>query len=40
MVLNARVNVNFGRKDGWTDEQTDGKPDAYIAIHAIPHTVR
>ena len=26
-VINARVDVNCGRKDG----QTDGKPDAYIA---------
>ena len=27
MDLNARVDVNSGWKDGWTDE----KPDAYIA---------
>ena len=31
MDLNARVDVNCGRKDGRMDGLTDGKPDAYIA---------
>ena len=32
MYLNARVDVNYGRKGGRTGGLADGKPDAYIAL--------
>ena len=32
MDLNARIDVNYGRKGGRTGGLADGKPDAYIAL--------